>query len=88
MTTREELQETLKELESLERRYIGCTPAQTEAAQIVKRNDLNYQLKKRELDAKVNYLNAKLYSEARREMISRMNYDDCYRDAVMDDIYG
>lgn len=87
MTTKEELEQTRKELENLEKRYIGCTPEQTRAAQLVKSHDLNYQLKKKELDAKINYLEAKFENEARRELISRMNYEDCYRDAVMDDIF-
>ncbi|MBD5263773.1 MAG: hypothetical protein HDS39_06845 [Bacteroides sp.] len=88
MTTREELDQALKELENLEKRYIGCTPEQTRAAQLVKSHDLNYQLKKKELDAKINYLQVKLDSDSRRELISRMNYEDSYRDAMMDDILG
>ena len=88
MTTKEELELTRKELDNLEKRYIGCTPEQTRAAQLVKSHDLNYQLKKKELDAKINYLEAKLDGEARQELISRINYEDSYRDAMMDDIFG
>ena len=87
MTTREELKKTLEELEALEKRYIGCTPAQTKSLQIVKQHDAKYQLKKRELDAKVDYIKAKIDGEATRELISRMNYEDSYRDAMMDDIF-
>lgn len=88
MATQEELEKTLKELDSLEKRYIGCTPEQTKTAQLLKNNDLNYQLKKQELDAKVRYLKAKLENEKKQALISKMNYNDSYRDAMMDDIFG
>jgi hypothetical protein len=62
MVTIEELQSKLSkarvELKELERQYIGCTPAQQNTLDLLKKANLTYQWDKRILDTRIAYIEA------------------------------
>lgn len=60
--TIEDLQKKLikvrTDLEELEQQYIGCTPAQQNTLDLLKRANMSYQWDKRILDTKIAYIKA------------------------------
>jgi len=62
MVTIEELQSKLSkarvELKELEHQYVGCTPAQQNTLDLLKKANLTYQWDKRILDTRIAYIEA------------------------------
>ncbi|WP_288768566.1 hypothetical protein [uncultured Prevotella sp.] len=84
MTLTEELQQAIRELNSLESRYIGSTPAQTATLQKLKSIDANYNSRKKVLETKIAYLKAQLDETSLNKLKSQIIYDDNLLDAMLD----
>ena len=77
-------EETEKELESLQDKYKGSTPAMQETLNKLMKMDLHYQAQVRTLVSKLEYIKA-AYAETRYKADKEQaRGEKCYYDALMD----
>lgn len=86
MNLHEELKSVHIELEELEARYVGHTPAQNATLQKLKAIDLIYQSRKKVLETKLAYIKAQMEECSLEQMKQDYIYLDCLNDAMLDSL--
>lgn len=82
-----QIKEAEDELQALENQYVGHTPAQQRTLDLLKNANISYRQEKEVLTSKIQYLKALLNKQKTDDSINQSIYDDCYCDAMMDDMF-